>query len=407
MAGAAWLLALAGAGLCAQTVAAGPAGGTRAVPTVPPPRADASAAARLAADIREEVLALRVTVADAQGRRETLDVPLTLYRPPGEGAFPLAVLAHGRSVEKRAMLRRARFEWLARYLVGKGFAVLVPTRAGYGDSAGLFDPEHTGACQNRRFDPMAAAAADQLLAALDHAARQPWADASRWIVVGQSVGGVAAMAVAARAPQGLKAAVNFAGGAGGDARGRPGKPCSPHLLQQLWREQAGTTQIAALWIYWTHDLFWGESLPRDWAQAWRDGGGRVEFHHLPPWSSEPADGHMGYAQDMDHALPLLEEHLARAGFTQPGLPQRPPPSGWARLDEVDKLPLRNDSARRQALERLAATRRRPRALAIGAGGRYGWAGGDWAIGRALGYCAAAEGQPCKLYAVDDDVVWQP
>lgn len=372
----------------------------------PVPAPAAAAAPRLAADLREEVLALPVKVSDLYGRTESLDIPLTLYRPPGDGPFPVAVVGHGRSSEQRALLTRSRFEWLARFLVAKGFAVLVPTRAGYGESASLFDPEDAGPCANRRHGALASAAADQLLAAQAYAARQPWADASRWIVVGQSVGGLTAMAVAARAPQGLKAAVNFAGGSGGDPVVRPGDPCSGHALRQLWREQAASAPLPVLWIYWTHDRYWGDKLPRDWADAWREGGGRIEFHHLGPWGTAEVDGHMGYERDMDHALPLLDAHLARAGFTQPALPQRPPASGFARLDEVDKVPLKTANARQQALERFGAARR-PRALAIGPGGRYGWAGGDWAIGRALGFCAVAEGRACRLYAVDDDVVWVP
>ena len=47
----------------------------------------------------------------------------------------------------------------------------------------------------------------------------------------------------------------------------------------------------------------------------------------------------------------------------------------------------------------------PRAFAIGPKGAAGWATGDWAIGRALGFCQRRSGDRCKLYAVDDDVVW--
>ena len=110
--------------------------------------------------------------------------------------------------------------------------------------------------------------------------------------------------------------------------------------------------------------------------------------------------------DMDHWVPLVEAHLAQAGFTRPGLVERPPPSGHARLDEPDKLPLKTAQAREQALARFIAARK-PRALAVGPGGHYGWATGDWAAGRALGHCGASGGVPCKLYAVDDDVVWVP
>jgi len=365
-------------------------------------------AERVATDLREAVQRLPVTVKDGYGRRETVSIAVTVYRPPGDGPFPLAVVAHGRAATPaaRAAPGRQRFESLARYLADKGFAVLVPTRVGYGETAmSAFDPEDSGPCNQRRFEPMVEAGADQVQAVLDDARRQPWADATRWIVVGESVGGTVAMAVAARAPAGLKAAINFSGGSGGDPVGRPANPCSPHLLQRLWQAQAGRAALPVLWIYWTHDRYWGEALPRGWAQAWRDGGGRIEFHQLPPWSAEPAEGHGGLGRDMDHWVPLAEAYLAQAGFAQPGAVARPPASGYARLDEADKLPLR-PAAREPALARFQALAK-PRALAVGPSGFYGWASGDWAAGRALGHCAAAGGQPCKLYAVDDDVVWVP
>lgn len=369
-------------------------------------QAPAEAPPKLAADLREEVHRLPVTVTDGYNRSETVNIPLTLYRPPGDGPFPLAVLGHGRSSERRAELLRERFEWLSRYLVAKGFAVAIPTRAGYGETATQFDPEDAGPCNSRRYEPMARAAADQLLAVVAHARTLPWVDATRWIVAGQSLGGTAAVAVASRAPPGLVAAINFSGGAGGDPVARVGDPCSAYVLERLWRSQAGSATLPMLWIYWSHDRYWGEKLPRDWAQAWRDGGGRVEFHQLPPWGTEPVDGHAGLYRDMDRWVPLVDAHLARAGFTQPGPQTRPPPSGHARLDEADKLPLKTAAARSQALARFTASRK-PRALAIGPGGHYGWASGDWAGGRALGYCAAASGVACRLYAVDDDVVWVP
>lgn len=380
-----------------------PPAAAQSVAATPTPAAPAPAPERISADLREEIRRLDVEVADAYGRRETVAATLTLYRPPGDGPFPLALVAHGRPTEQRVLMARARFESLARYLVAKGFAVLVPTRAGYGPGATEFDPEGSGRCDQKRYQPMAAAAAEQLLAAVRQVAAEPWADTSRWIVLGQSVGGTAAMAVAARAPQGLQAAVNFSGGAGGNPVRSPGEPCGPQQLQRLWRAQAATATLPVLWVYWRHDRFWGERHPRDWAQAWRDGGGQVDFHQLEPWSADPVDGHEGLLRDMDHALPLLEAHLQRAGFTRPGLIERPPASGYATLDEVDKLPL--PAARRErALARYRAAPA-PKALALSPRGHYGFASGDWRLGRALGSCQHFAGQACTLYAVDDEVVW--
>jgi len=360
---------------------------------------------RPALDLREEITRIEVSVRDLYGRRETRPVTLTQYRPPGDGPFPIAIVNHGRATaDRRAGQPRQRFEQLARYLVAKGFAVLVPTRVGYGDSYGDFDPEESGPCNAKRFEPMATAASDQVLAALDHALRQPWADTSRWITLGASVGGMAALATASRAPAGLRAAINFSGGAGGDPQRRRADPCGAVNLERLWRTQAASARIDTLWIYWTHDWYWGEKLPRRWAQAWNEGGGRAEFHQLDPWSTDEVDGHTGVGNDMDRWVPLVEAFLARAGFTQSGVITRPPASGFARVDEVERVPV--PAERRERLYPRFLEARPPRAFAVGTGGAAGWASGDWALGRALGACQAS-GQACRLYAVDDEVVWTP
>lgn len=361
---------------------------------------------RVAADLREEVRRLEVRVRDLYGRQETASIALTTYRPAGDGPFPLAIVSHGRGdAQERARQGRQRFETLARYLVSKGFAVFVPTRFGYGDTfARGFDPEDSGPCRAKRWEPMAAAASDQVLAALALAETMPWVDTRRWVALGQSVGGLTTLAVASRRPPGLVAAINFAGGAGGDPERRAGEPCGPDDLARLWRAQAaGAADVPTLWIYWTHDRYWGEQHPRRWAAAWREGGGQVQFHQLSPWSREAVDGHFGIGRDMDRWVPLVEAFLEGAGFTTSGLVPRPPATDFARVDESDKVPV--SARRREVLYRDFLAAPRPRAFAIGPTGIAAWASGDWALGRALGNCQWLRGLPCRLYAVDDDVVW--
>jgi dienelactone hydrolase len=363
---------------------------------------------RIATDLREEVHHIEVTAKDLYSRQETATIAVTAFRPPGDGPFPLAIVSHGRGgPEQRAGLGRQRFELLARYLVTKGFAVFVPNRIGYGETARLgFDPEDSGPCQAKRFEPMAQAASDQVLATLAYARSQPWADSKRWVALGQSVGGLTTLAVASRRPSGLVAAVNFSGGAGGDPDRRPAEPCGPDQLARLWRSQgAAAGELPTLWIYWTHDRYWGEQHPVRWAEAWREGGGQAQLHQLLPWGSEPTDGHTGLTRDMDSWAPLVERFLVGVGFDKPGLPSRPAPTAFARLDEADKVPV--NGSRRELLYRRFLAARAPRAFAIGPDGDAAWASGDWAIGRALGACQWRNGQTCRLYAVDDEVVWVP
>ena len=355
----------------------------------------------LAQDLHEQVLRLPVTVKDGYGRQETRPIALTVFKPAGEGPFPLVIMSHGRATtERRAQQARQRFEPLSRYLVSKGFVVLVPTRVGYGDTYGDFDPEDHGGCNVMRVEPVSTAASDQVIAALSFARTLPYVDASRWVAMGQSVGGLTTVAVAWRHPPGLVGAINFAGGSGGDPERRPGQPCMPAQIERLWRANASTAQVPMLWLYWDNDKYWGADVPKRWHQAFTEGGGKAELHTLPAAGN---DGHNGVNIDMNHWVPLVETYLARIGFTQSGAIARPPATHHARLDDVAKVPTSQNN--RDGAYRRFLDAKLPRAFAIGPKGAAAWATGDWAMGRALGFCQRRSGERCKLYAVDDDVVW--
>ena len=362
----------------------------------------AQADALLARDMREETRQISVTVKDLYGRQETRQIPVTIFRPKGDGPFPLVIMNHGRATsEKRATQGVQRFEHLSRYLVNKGFVVLLPTRVGYAQTYGDFDPEASGDCRSRRIEPMAIAASDQVLATLDFAKTLPFIDATRWLVMGQSVGGFTAVATVGRHPAGLLGAVNFAGGVGGDPEKNPGNPCSPQQVGSVFGSFAQSAKVSMLWLYWQNDLYWGAGTPRRWHEAWTTAGGLAEYRSLPAVGQ---DGHAGVNLDMDHWAPLVDDYLARLGFGTPGVIARPPASAFAKVDEVDKLPA--NQAAKDGHYRKFLESRAPRAFAVGPNNAVGWASGDWAMGRALGFCAR-RGEPCKLYVVDDDVVWAP
>jgi dienelactone hydrolase len=356
-----------------------------------------------AADLREEIQRLSVTVKDMYGREETRSIALTVFRPQGDGPFPLAIVNHGRAtVAYRAQQGRARFVSLARYLVSKGFAVIAPTRVGYGDTYGDFDPEHAGHCNEMRVAPMHQVIGDQVLATLAHAKTLPFIDTSRWIVMGVSLGGTTAIATVARKPEGLVGAINFVGGAGGDPETRPSSPCLPSNLERHWHSIGAQSEVPMLWLYWLNDKYWGPELPKRWFKGYVDGGGKAVLHLLPEVG---ADGHNGMNIDMNTWVPIVENYLANIGFTRSGVVSIPSPSSFAKLNDIDKVP--TSTHNRENLYKRFLASKPPRAFAIGANGAAGLATGDWAAGRALGFCQTRRGLACKLYAVDDDVVWIP
>ena len=352
----------------------------------------------MAQDMREEVLRLDATVKDFFGRQETKPVPVTVYRPQGDGPFPLFVFNHGRAVEaKRAQQGRYRPESVARYLVAKGFVVLVPNRIGYWETYGGFDPEFSGC---RSIEPMSIAASDQVLATVAFARSLPYVDTSRWLVGGVSVGGLTAVTTVGRAPEGLLGGINFSGGTGGNPDNNPGKPCNPAATIQYWGSIAKNAKAPMVWMYWENDKFWGLNNPKLWHQAWQAGGGQAQFVGLDAIGD---DGHSGINLDMDRWLPVVDQFLQSLGFDAPAIVQAPAPSGFAAITDINAVPV--GSAGKAAYPKFLEMPV-PRAFAVSSKGGFGIARGDYAAGRALGNCQRY-GNPCKLYAVGDDVVYKP
>jgi len=353
-----------------------------------------------ARDLHEEVTHIDVTLTDRNGKTETHAMPITIYRPDGPGPFPLVVFNHGRApTEKRATQGRAHPEAFARYFVDRGFVVLVPTRVGYWETYDVFDPEDTNNCFDLRPEAMARATSDEVLATVAYARTLAYVDTRRWIVAGVSVGGLATIATVGRRPEGLVAGLNFSGGAGGNPVNRPGRSCGVDRIAALYARSAHDGDAPIEWFYWANDQYWGESAPRAWFAAWRKAGGRGEFNAFP---AKGEDGHAGVGIDMDHWVPVVDRFVADLGFPKPAVATRPPASGYAAVGDVERVPVRGVAAREAYRKFLAATA--PRAFAIGDDGGFGYAIGDYVIARALGFCRRG-GQHCRLYAVDDEVVW--
>ena len=270
------------------------------------------AAGTAAAEMVEELVRIPVTL-----RHEILgeirhELPVTIFRDDARPRAPFVVLGHGRatSAAANAALGQARYTPNSRYLVSLGFAVFVPTRIGYGIAGGQ-DLEHSGACAAKRYAPGYDAAAQQTRAVVAYARGRPDIDPGRGLVMGQSYGGATAIAVAADPPEGVRAAVNFAGGGGGRPSTHPGQPCSPEAMERLFGGYGATARIPTLWLYAPNDRYMGEHHPREWFEAFRRAGGAGRFVALP---AHGEDGHSSFTRNPDAWRPAFEEFLREAGF---------------------------------------------------------------------------------------------
>jgi len=264
------------------------------------------------AAIIEAVIEVPVSVRGVGARRAEQTIKVTVFRDDARERAPYLVLNHGRPASAADIPRmgRVRYPDNARYFVRLGFVVLVPTRVGYGESGGP-DVENSGPCQSREFRPVYAASADQTEAVLRAASALPFVDLSHGIVVGQSFGGMTALGLSGRTLPGLVAAINFAGGGGGNPRERPEQPCSVDRLTALVAEYGAASRVPTLWLYSENDRYWGPTLPRVWFDAFVAAGGQAEFVPLP---AHGQDGHGIFSGNPASWRPAVERFLRQRGF---------------------------------------------------------------------------------------------
>ena len=266
-----------------------------------------------AADLYESTDRLTLTVQNFYQRDVTGTVAVTTYKPNGLGPFPMVVINHGRSGTDRSQTARFRYTQQARFFVKRGFAVFVPTRIGYGELGTSPDPEESGDCNQKNYAPMAKAASQQILAVLAFAKLQSYVDASRVVILGQSVGGYSTIATAAQNPDGLVAAINFAGGSGGNPQTRPGAPCEGYKLEKMYADFGSTSKAPTLWIYTENDLYFGPQYSQAWHQAFVKSGGRAEFNLLPAFG---ADGHTLFTAGASVWEPIVARFLEANGLPE-------------------------------------------------------------------------------------------
>lgn len=261
--------------LLAPTAAFGQAGGLAPAPGHP--------------GLVEETTFLTIKGSSGSYRLEALVV----RSATAKGRLPVAILTHGkpRLPADMAKIRGPLLAPEARDLAHRGYLAVAVIRRGYGQSDGT-PGQATNApyakCDQAALRQYFAVEADDLEGALRAIAERPDADATRAIALGGSVGGGAALALAARKPPGLKAVVNLAGATRlTDAQGKLGCPQDVPIaaIASFGRD----TRTPTLWIYSENDSNFGPDAARKVHAAYVAQGGVGELKIVP--SLHPADGH--------------------------------------------------------------------------------------------------------------------
>ena len=267
------------------------------------------------ARIIEEIIEVPVSVSNSNftnNPKFEQKITVTIWRDDAIKKAPYLLFSHGRAGtdQERGKFGRSSEKRNSEYFVSKGFTVILPTRIGYGVSGGP-DADYSGACGNKNYLEARKVAIDQSKQVLNHVFDFSYIDSTKGIVVGQSVGGFTTIGLSAENISGLKGAINFAGGDGGDPIKSPEKPCSDYLIKDTFAKYGASNKVPTLWLYSVNDKFWGEQLPKDWFAAFQKAGGKGQFISLPAYKE---DGHSIFRGDLNAWKNDFEKFIKEIGF---------------------------------------------------------------------------------------------
>jgi dienelactone hydrolase len=305
---------------------------------------------------------------------------------------------HGKALGDPHQQERDRFIAISREFVKRGYAVAIPMRKGFAQSSGTYfekpcDMEGNGQLQ-----------AEDVQSVLNYLTTQEWVDKDHIVVAGQSYGGLAAMAFGTHGYPGVRGIINFAGGLkihGGSCQWQ-------NSLVRAFSDFGRHTMVPSIWFYGQNDHHFGPELAARMHDAYVRSGGNAK---LVAYGAFKNDAH-GMSASWDGVKiwwPETEKFLQAIGMpTQQvvalGDDMKSQKSGFAAVDDVDAVPFLSDAGRDGYRNFL--TRTLPRAFAISASGAWSWAeDGDDPVSQALDNCRKNSGESCKLYAVNDYVVW--
>ena len=208
------------------------------------------AAPSLAQSVLPSGVSEQVVMVPKVGAHATVALETTIFRPPGDGPFPLVVINHGKAAGRPAFQGRARFAAQSAEFLRRGYVVALPMRQGFSRSGGAYVG---GSCDVQANGLMQA---EDVTAALDYLTRQSYVDSERIVVMGQSHGGLSTMAFNAIGYPGVRGVVNFAGGLRNES-------CDnwEYNLIDAFADYGRTARYPSLWIYGDNDSYWPWPLP--------------------------------------------------------------------------------------------------------------------------------------------------
>jgi dienelactone hydrolase len=352
-------------------------------------------------ELPEEVIFIP-KISSVFGMKVQTKLETTIFKPVGAGPHPLVIINHGKSPGNTHFQPRYRPLSPVRYFLERNYIVLVPMRQGFSKSEGSYIDGGCNIISNGM------AQAEDVQAALEFGLNLPDINRQQVLVVGQSHGGWTSLAFGSMNKNpAVRGIVNFAGGLKKD-------DCLgwEKVLIEGAKKFGLTTQTPSIWFYGDNDSFFPRTVSNQMFEQYSKGNPNAQFVTFGDFEN---DSHVLFTRQTGRAIwePHLEKFLqsidmpfqvVNSQYLASPKMMSPSPSGFAGISQVDQVPHINHSGK-QAYN-LFLEKPNPRAFAISQAGNFGWEyGTDDPLKGALSKCEKNAKSSCKLYAVDNQVVW--
>jgi len=267
------------------------------------------------AEIKERRTFIPVQVTLQSGEVIKRDMELVIFEEDtAKGPRPVVIFGHGYPGTEGTAGEISVSTWVMQLahrkafheLVKLGFHVVMPMRIGQGGTGG--QTLEGGGC-NLSSDGYAERIKNisaQLIQTANWVKLQDFAKPDQLLLMGQSAGGSGAIGLSADAQNPFQLIVNFAAGSGS---GRvPDFPCSPEAYAERLAIFGKESKMEMLWIYGLNDTYWGKQWPIKWAEAYKNAGGKLEFHQV---DSNTSEGHSLFRRSPEVWVPIVKAYLAK------------------------------------------------------------------------------------------------
>ncbi|MGI9357323.1 MAG: alpha/beta hydrolase family protein [Rhizobiaceae bacterium] len=211
---------------------------------------------------------------------KAVELEAVIFKPSGDGPFPLAVVNHGSTGSgdnEAAFADTWSDPWIAEVLNARGWIVAFPQRRGRGKSGGLYD-EGFGAdrsdgytCDTQRSLGGADRALQDLSASIDALRKRPDVQAAPVLLIGTSRGGILSITYSGIHPEQVRGVINVVGGWMGEGCG------NANTINQTLSRKGGSFAKPTLWLYGKDDYFYSIEHSRKNFAAYEDSGGKGAF----------------------------------------------------------------------------------------------------------------------------------